>query len=274
MKIFPGCLTYILTTLFALGFIIPLSLSVQAKELDANTVASVNGVDLSLAMFQFLIGSRQREDQESTEFALSAEELSAIHAQSAEDLVLTEVLAQEALKLQIDQIEMNQLEIDLARKTLLAQLMVRRIMENIHVTEEEIRAVYDAEKSTNLYRFNLWMAPSKEQAEKLLSHLKDKKPFKHNFEKIETPWLDQTELDPSVIKTVEATKIGDFVSQTIEQDGLWKVVQVIDKNKFDKPAFEEAQEVIKADLIQSRVDAEIKKLSSKADINVNHNLIH
>ena len=103
----------------------------------------------------------------------------------------------------------------------------------------------------------------------MLSHLKDNKTFKHSYEKIETPWLDQTELEPSVVSVVDATKMGEFVSKVIQQDGLWKVVQLIDKNSFDKPPFDEARQVIKADLIQVQVDEEIRKLSMKADIQVN-----
>lgn len=253
----------------SLSLFITLPFVVQAQDLDSNTVASVNGQNLSLSMFEFLLGSRQREDQENTEFALSEDELSAIRSQATEDLVLTEVLAQEALRLKVDQLDTNKVEIELARKTLLAQLMVRQIMANINITEEDIRAVYDAEKSTSLYRFNLWITPSKAEAEKLLTHLKEKNTFKHSYEKIETPWLDQTELDPSVVSIVDATKVGEFVSQVIEQDGLWKVAKLIDKNRFDKPPYEESREVIKADLIQARVDEEIRSLSMKADIQVN-----
>jgi hypothetical protein len=254
---------------FTLGLFLTLPLAVQADDLESNTVASVNGQNLSLSMYQFLLGSRQREDQENTEFALSEDELSAIRAQATEDLVLTEVLAQEALRLKVDQLDTNQVEIDLSRKTLLAQLMVRQIMDKINITEEDIRSVYDAEKSTSLYRFNLWITPSKDQADKLLSHLKDKITFKHSYEKIETPWLDQTELEPSVVSVVDATKIDDFVSKVIEQDGLWKVAQLIDKNRFDKPLYEESRDIIKADLIQAQVDEEIRKLSMKANIQVN-----
>lgn len=253
----------------SLSLFITLPFVVQAQDLDSNTVASVNGQNLSLSMYEFLLGSRQREDQENTEFALSEDELSAIRSQATEDLVLTEVLAQEALRLKVDQLDTNKVEIELARKTLLAQLMVRQIMANINITEEDIRAVYDAEKSTSLYRFNLWITPSKAEAEKLLTHLKEKNTFKHSYEKIETPWLDQTELDPSVVSIVDATKVGEFVSQVIEQDGLWKVAKLIDKNRFDKPPYEESREVIKADLIQARVDEEIRSLSMKADIQVN-----
>ncbi len=254
---------------YTLSLFILMPLSVQASDLETNIVASVNGHKLSLPMYEFLLGSRQREDQENTEFELSKDELSAIRSQATEDLVLTEVLAQEALRLKVDQLETNKVEIDLAHKTLLAQLMVRQLMEKITITEQDIRAVYDAEKSTSLYRFNLWMTPSKNEAQKLLSHLQDKKPFTHAYEKIETPWLDQAELDPTVIGIVEATQVGDFVSQIIEQDGFWKVAQLIDKNKFDKPPYEEAKEVIKADLVQARIEEEIRTLSMKADIQIN-----
>jgi hypothetical protein len=257
-----------------LSLILSSPLAVQAKDLAPSTLAIVNGQNLSLSMYQFLLGSRQREDQENTEFALSEDELSATRTQATEDLVLTEVLAQEALRSKVDQLDTNQVEIDLASKTLLAQMMVRKIMAEINIAEEVIRSVYDAEKSTSLYRFNLWITPSKDEAEKLLSHLKGKKSFKHSYEKIETPWLDQTELKSSVVNIIDETKVDDFVSQVIEQDGLWKVAQLIDKNRFDKPKYEDSRDMIKADLIQTQVDEEIRKLSMKANIQVNPLHIH
>jgi hypothetical protein len=257
-----------------LSLILSSPLAVQAKDLAPSTLAIVNGQNLSLSMYQFLLGSRQREDQENTEFALSEDELSATRTQATEDLVLTEVLAQEALRSKVDQLDTNQVEIDLASKTLLAQMMVRKIMAEINIAEEVIRSVYDAEKSTSLYRFNLWITPSKDEAEKLLSHLKGKKSFKHSYEKIETPWLDQTELKSSVVNIIDETKVDDFVSQVIEQDGLWKVAQLIDKNRFDKPKYEDSRDMIKADLIQTQVDEEIKKLYMKANIQVNPLHIH
>ncbi|MFT6906515.1 MAG: hypothetical protein ACJAS1_003183 [Oleiphilaceae bacterium] len=257
-----------------LSLILSSPLAVQAKDLAPSTLAIVNGQNLSLSMYQFLLGSRQREDQENTEFALSEDELSATRTQATEDLVLTEVLAQEALRSKVDQLDTNQVEIDLASKTLLAQMMVRKIMAEINIAEEVIRSVYDAEKSTSLYRFNLWITPSKDEAEKLLSHLKGKKSFKHSYEKIETPWLDQTELKSSVVNIIDETKVDDFVSQVIEQDGLWKVAQLIDKNRFDKPIYEDSRDMIKADLIQTQVDEEIRKLSMKANIQVNPLHIH
>jgi hypothetical protein len=46
-------------------------------------------------------------------------------------------------------------------------------------------------------------------------------------------------------------------------------VQLIDKNRFDKPPYLESRDVIKADLIQARVDEEIQRLSMNADIQIN-----
>lgn len=254
---------------FAFSYLLVCSFFSHAGGLDAETVAMVNGKSLSLATYQFLLGSREQEEQAGEEFAFSTDEISAIQAQAAEDLVLTEVLAQAAIRNKVDQISTNKIEIDLAHKTLLAQLMVRQIMSDIEISEAAVRAAYDEEKSTSLYRFNLWMTNSKEEGVNLLSHFVQNKPLEHAYEKIETPWLDESELDPSVVPLLENTELGSFVPKVIEQDGFWKVVQIIDQNKMEKPPFDEAKELIKADLMQAKVDAEIKRLAAESTIQLN-----
>jgi len=241
-------------------------------ELSTPVIATVNGKALSVDMYEFLLGSRQRDSLENTEFAISPEEQSEHASQTAHDLVMTEVLAQEAQRQNVHLIPANKIELELAHKTLLAQLLVRQIMADIKVDDNSIQAAYDAQIETTLYRFNLWFAPDRDQADQLLQSLlsQNEQAIRENpIERIETPWLEADEIDPQVLPKLESLKENEFLVEPVPQDGFWKVVQVIDKNVIRKPPFEEAKDMIKAELIQAQVNAAIDNLAMNSDINLN-----
>lgn len=252
----------------------------QAEALQSSVFATVNGETLSQDMFQFLLGARDSENSPMGEHPDMTPQQK--RASVAQDLVLTEVLAQEALRKKIDARADNRIELELARKTLLAQLMVQEIMAGLSVSDEAVRQAYDAEPATTLYRFNLWMAKTEKEAQKLLTELKNvhsgdegqkRAQLDQAYPKIETPWLDQSELDPEVVARLTEVEAGDFLEQAVFQDDIWKVVQVIERDIFEKPSFEEAKEVIRAELIQAEVDLAIQRLSQQSKIQVNDALL-
>lgn len=247
-----------------------LSFTSYAEESNLAPFATVNGETLSVELFQFLLGARDSEQNPVGHDPNMSPEQQRMKV--AEDLVITEVLAQEALRRNIDDQPRVRIELELARKTLLAQMMVQELMAGFKVSDTSIRKAYDDQQDTTLYRFNLWMTSSEEDAKTLLTDLKNasgEQPSNSQYEKIETPWLDQSELEPQVVDRLENVEAGAFLDEPVFQDGLWKVVQVIERDIFEKPVFEEAREIIKSQLIQEQVDEAIKRLSQSAEIEVN-----
>lgn len=57
-------------------------------------------------------------------------------------------------------------------------------------------------------------------------------------------------------------EVNDFADQPIFQDGVWKVVQVIDKQVMTKQSYEESREIIKAELVRLKLNELAEKIDA------------
>lgn len=92
----------------------------QAKPGSPEVFATVNGAPLSMNLYRFLLGSREQESQErqAHDDGFDAE----LHRQqTADDLIMTELLAQQATRRGMHDSERVRAEMAMAEKTLLAQ---------------------------------------------------------------------------------------------------------------------------------------------------------
>lgn len=243
------------------------------KASDTEVFATVNGHPLGVNLYQFLLGSREQDnnDAQAYEGPYDAEKN---RQQAAKDLVMTEVLAQQATELGMDESELVKVEMVMAKKTLLAQLYVRKLMDSIDIDESTIRNYYDQQREQAMYRFMIWQTTDKDRAEKILKALKAGKDADEllavdDEEVIETPWLRDADIEPAVNDIVSKLNVDDYASKPIFQDGLWKVVQVIDKDVLAKQSYEEERELIKAELAQQKLDEKLEELANRAAITFN-----
>lgn len=243
------------------------SSATQAEKQPASDVfAVVNGSPLSMDLYRFLLGSREQEsiDRQAYESGFDAE----MHRQqTAEDLVMTELLAQQATGMGMHETEQVKAEMAMAEKTLLAQLYVKQLMDTIEIDESEIRRYYDQQIEQAMYRFMIWQTPDQARAVEILEALKvgeDAGTSEQNV--IETPWLRDTDIAPEVSDMVRRLDVNAFAQKPVFQDGLWKVVQVIDKQVMSKQAYEEEREIIKAELARLKLDEKLEELADDASI--------
>ncbi|MEP1214503.1 MAG: peptidylprolyl isomerase [Marinobacter sp.] len=236
------------------------------KQAAPEVFAVVNGTPLSMDLYRFLVGSREQEriERQAYESGFDAE----MHRQqAAEDLVMTELLAQQATRMGIHETELVKAEMAMAEKTLLAQLYVKRLMNTIEVDESEIRRYYDQQKEQVMYRFMIWQTPDQDRATDILAALKAGKDAGTSEQDIvETPWLLDTDIAPEVNDKVRRLGVNDFAEKPVLQDGVWKVVQVIDRQVMSKQSYEEEREVIKAELARLKLDEKLEKLADDASI--------
>lgn len=231
-----------------------------------NVFATVNGTPLDVNLYQFLLGSRQ-QDMDQRQAYDDDFDAEVYRQQTANDLVMTELLAQQAARLGLDETESVRVELAMAKKTLLAQLYVKQLMDSIDIEEAQLQNYYDQHSEQTLYRFLIWQAPSEEEATDLLTTLTAGKGSEVSVpEAIETPWLRDTDISPAVKGLVRGLDVEDFVEAPVLQDGVWKVVQVIDKQVMVKRSFEEEKELIKAELVRLRLDEKLEELAEGASI--------
>lgn len=236
------------------------------KQTTSDVFAVVNGSPLSMDLYRFLVGSREQESIERQAYD-SGFNAKAHRRQAAEDLVMTELLAQQATRLGMHESKLVQVEMAMAEKTLLAQLYVKQLMDEIEVDESEIRRHYDQQTEQAMYRFMIWQTPDQHRATEILEALtagKDAGVSEQGI--VETPWLQDTDIAPEVNEMVRRLSVNDFAEKPVLQDGVWKVVQVIDKQVMLKQSYEEEREIIKAELARLKLDEKLEELADDASI--------
>lgn len=227
---------------------------------DPEVFATVNGAPLGADLYHFLLGSRAQDNSERQAYD---DEMS--RQQTAKDLVMTEVLAQQATRQGLHESEQVKVELAMAEKTLLAQLYVKQLMDAIEIDETEIRQHFDEQREQAMYRFMIWRTTDKERAMKFLSALKAGNDAGASDEDvIETPWLRDTDIAPEVDAIVRQLAVNEFADDPVFQDGYWKVVQVIDKQVMAKQSYEEEREMIRAELVSQKLDKKLEELADNA----------
>lgn len=233
---------------------------------DPDVFATVNGTTLGTNLYHFLLGTRAAEHSERLAYddGFDAE---MNRQQTAKDLVMTEVLAQQATRLGMHESERVKVEMAMAEKTLLAQLYVKQLMDTIAIDETEIRRHYDQQREQAMYRFMIWRTPHQAHAVELLNALKaGNDPGASGEDMIETPWLRDTDIAPEVNDLVRQLGVDEFASEPVFQDGYWKVVQVIDRQVMAKQSYEEARDIIRAELVSLKLDEKLAELADNAAI--------
>lgn len=238
----------------------------QNKASDPDVFATVNGTPLGTNLYHFLLGSRERDNAERQTYDDGFDsELS--RQQTAKDLVMTEVLAQEATRLGMHESELVEVEMAMAEKTLLAQLYVKQLMDTIEIDESEIRRHYDEQREQAMYRFMIWRTADQDRAVDILNALRAGNDAGASDEDvIETPWLRDTDIDPQVNPMVRRLSVGEFADEPVFQDSYWKVVQVIDKQVMAKQSYEKEKEMIRAELVSLKLDKKLEELAENASI--------
>ncbi|WP_344806671.1 hypothetical protein [Allohahella marinimesophila] len=236
----------------------------QQKANNPEVFATVNGSVLGMNLYEFLLGSRH---QDSLERQVQDDDFDAElnRQQTAKDLVMTELLAQQARRLGMHEGELVKVEMAMAEKTLLAQLYVKQLMDSIKVDEAQIRDLYDQQSEQTMYRFMIWRSPDQADAQDILKALKTGNRA-DTTDIIETPWLRDVDIAPEVNDIVRALEVSEFAEKPVFQDGVWKVVQIIDKQVSAKQSYEEEREIIRAELVRLKLDEKLEKLAEGASI--------
>lgn len=238
---------------------------------EAQAFATVNAQQLNYNLFEFLLGSRAQDMLQNTEYALSEDEQQQHIMKTAKDLVVTELLAQEASRQKIDQLPTVITELEMARKTLLAQLLVQKIMHDVQVDEAQLIKRYEQQEAMVMYRFKVWNSKNQEESEHILKTLKsasgsDSEAYLAQAN--ETAWVLIDDVDPALRDEIKQLPVGGFASKPSNRGQAWQIIQLIDKNSLEKRPFEEERDILRSDIIKAELDKEITKLLKNATIEV------
>lgn len=250
-----------------------LSLKSLAQEPDAN-FAWVNGQSIRQALYDFLLGVRERDyPDESMSTRQSADNLSVqkeFETKVGRDLLVAEILAQEATRLGIANSEKFKLEMEMAQKTLLAQMLVQHLMRSVKVPEAELHRIYAQMPADSLYRIAIAGFATKEDALAIHAQLQTRE--RRNIEELthmgfkESSWMQLHDIAPELRGGLQAAKEQIYISEPLLRGGKWQLVTLLERKTFEKPSFDEQRETIEAEWIQRYVDEEIDRLAQAAQI--------
>jgi len=120
--------------------LIAATLSMPAFSATEEAIATVNGVTVPKSRFDLLLTGQTSQGQEDTP---------AFREELREIMITREVLAQEAMRRQLDEKEEYKQQMDAMQQQLLLTLLFNSFIAEMEPTEEQMHAAYDRIKSEN-----------------------------------------------------------------------------------------------------------------------------
>jgi peptidyl-prolyl cis-trans isomerase C len=243
------------------------------SQLPKDTVAVVNGKNLSTGLL---------EQNVQTNLAQGLTDSPELRKALVDELINRELLAQDALKKDLDNDPMVKLQFDQLRKNLLADLAFNHYVNKQTITEEQLKQEYDSQvkslgNSTNLqqYKVSQVLLPSREKAIEAMQRLK-KEPFDKVAKELsidaskanggDIGWVLPNQIIPAIANVIVNMNKGAVSANPIQTNAGWHIVKLDDKRPFKIPNYADSKERIKMSLLHKMRYDYIQELRKSAKI--------
>ena len=246
----------------------------QTAALPTGAFATVNGEPLSDALLDVNVAANVTQGRADTP------ELRGV---IKNELVGREVLAQEALKLKLDQTGQAQAQMAQLQQNFLANLLLNHYNATNPVADAAIQAEYDAflknVQGAKQYQLSLIVVPTEARAKEIIAEIgktKDKGLFSKLAadESIDASRADQGKLDwllpeqmlPAVGNVVANLSEGRISAVPIQTRAGWNVIRVDGVRDFTPPSMADIENQLRQAATQKQLSTYIQKLQSEAKI--------
>ncbi len=257
-------------TVLAISTLTALLLSTTAQTDDV--IAIINGIEIPKSKFEMLVQSQTKQGQaDSPEMRESIMEV----------MITREILAQEALRRELDQEESFQLQMDASKEQLLLTTLFSQIIKESEPSEDDKRSEYSRLKKASAgnkeYLVRHILVDDKDTAVEIVSKLQ----AGENFETLAAEHSNDTnskniggKLDWSAperfVKPFSDAMVslekGSLTQEPVLTDYGYHVIESLDIREATFPAYEELSDQIRKDLITKRRDDLITELREAASI--------
>ncbi len=234
-------------------------------------VATVNGIAIPDAMLQLNIKANIAQGQKDTPELRNA---------VTQELIIREVLAQEATRLGLDKTPAAQAQWAQMRQGFLADLAITDFQAKHPVTDAEVKSEYDRWAATmqeaQQYRLSLILVSNEADARALLARLKKGEPFDRlaREKSIDASrnaggvldWVLPDQLVPAISNVVVNLAKGQTSVVPIQTSTGWNVIRLDDKRPYKVPSFEESKPAMQSIVGQKRRQEYAQKLRKEAKI--------
>jgi peptidyl-prolyl cis-trans isomerase C len=252
---------------FAIAF---MTCSAFAAE-EAKPVAVINGVKVGQELLSQLM---------TTTMAQGVKDSPEMRDALKNELVVREVLAQEARKQKIDQEVAVKAQMHLQQSALLSEFLLAKQSEKFNITDEKLRVEYkrqaDLLKDAEEYQISHIVTTSEVDAKAVIKAFKDGQPFdKLAKEKSTSPsrqnggslgWLLANQITPSIGNVVANMTVGTVTSVPIATPEGWQVVRLDGKRPYKVPSFEESKQQLINAVVTTERSEFVQKLMKAANI--------
>ena len=246
----------------------------SAFALDAKSVAAVNGKKISQKQYETLLRQVQAKTQQGKQAPINRQII-------LDELINREVLFQEAKKKKLDKNKQVLAILKEQKRNLLIQKLLSDSPAAKPISEKELKAFYDKQvKATDSkeYKLRHILLKTEDKAKKLIKKLNDGA----NFEELakneskdpsgknggDLGWLAAAQMPPALADTVKKLKKGTLTQKPVKLGSDFHIIKLEDSRKREAPKFEDTKQQISSIIQRQRVQQYIKKLRSKAKIEI------
>ncbi len=244
-------------------------IALLATNLNAETVRTVNGVDIDSSMLDFYLVSRTQKPVEQ----VTAEERASLLDELTDIYVLSTGEAADAAA--NDPELMAQLE--LQRRGVIAQTMASKFFESTEVTEEEILAAYDIQAALApplQFKARHIIVESQGQAMAVIAELD----IGGNFEDLakerstgpsgsnggDLGWFSPNQMVAAFSDAVAALEDGKYTTMPVQTEFGWHVILREESRKAEAPTLDSVREVIVQNIQQENFRKYLDGLRSES----------
>ena len=190
-----------------------------------------------------------------------------------EQLINQAVMAQQARKAGLEKEPLVQAQLDLARQAIMAQIWQQKVLSEVVVKDDELKAEYDrqvARLGKQEYQLRHLLVAEEATAKLLIDKIQagakladlaneySRDPATQGRGGL-TDWNVPTNLQPAVAEVLPKLEKGKVWPQAVRSAGGWHVLQLEDKRTFTGPTLEASKpqlmQIIARQTLESRVQA-------------------
>lgn len=258
------------------ALVVGVSLAIASTfALAAPTAVTVNGKTISVQEQEKIIKQFVKSGQKRTP---------ELEMQIRNELILQEVILQEANRLKLAQRPDVKDAIENSRKAVLMRALSAELAKKNPVKDADVKKFYDDQKKAygdREYKISLITVKTDADAKKVVEDLKDGDKFdkvakkysldestKGNGGKIDK-WTSVISLPQMIGYAIRSTEKGKFTEVPIQSNGVFYIIKVDDSRKTELfPSYEKSKEYYRNLLVQAKVNANIQELRQKAEVKI------
>lgn len=259
----------LLSILFGIAGLFAVSTS-YADAAGNGKFATVNGVAIPQSRFDFLVKQSTAQGQpDSPE----------LHKSLRENLIVQEIISQEAVKKGLDKNSDIALQMDFAKQNVLVRAYIQDYLKSHPASDDMLKGEYDKIKvqmGDKEYKARHILVEKQEEAKDIVAKLKKGEKFDKLAEKSKDPgskgnggdlgWNAPGGFVKPFSDALTKLQKGKFTTEPVQTQFGWHVIQLDDVRDMKAPDFEQVKMNLQQRLQQQQIEKMIGDLKAKAKV--------